>query len=185
MSFKLTAVLLVILAAVGAYAYFYGKHPPPPEKQTTFTYDVELGDVYHIDVRHKDKRMVMDWDETAEKWRFQDSSLGEPDQGRMNGLRLLLTGPGTKRTLFKERVDDLSQYGLDNPETVTTIRVKNGTVYVLLMGHRTPDGTSYYIKNQNEESIYLVDVAWGNEIIRFVNEPPIAKEGEDSPAPPS
>ena len=185
MSFKLTAVLLILLAAVGSYAYFFGKPPPPPKKETEFTYDVELSDVFHIDVRHKDKRLVLDWNDGESKWYFQDKGMGEVDQGRLNGLRLLLTGPGTKRTLFRERVADLSDYGLDNPETVTTVKLKDGAVHVLLMGHRTPDDGSYYIKNQNEEAVYLVDAAWGNEIIRFVNEPPITKDVQDLSVPSS
>ncbi len=177
MNFKTTAVLLLMLMLVGGYAYLYGRPaPPPPQEKPPFVYSVDIEDIVRMEVVHDNQKLELKWDEGGSKWVFADPSKGEVDQGRVNGVRLLLTGPGSKRVLFREKVSDFSQYGLEKARTIATVELKNGSIYTVLIGDRTPSGDSYYIRNKDDDQIYLVDFTWGNEIARFVTEPPIAKD---------
>ncbi len=177
MSFKTTIALLILLGLVGSYAFLYGRAaPPPPPEKPPFVYSVNIEDIIRMDVTYNNQKIELKWDDNQSKWIFVDSSRGEVDQGRVNGIRLLLTGPGSKRVLFKGDVSDFSQFGLENARTVATVELKDGSVHTVLIGDRTPSGESYYIRNKDDSQVFLVDFTWGNEIARFVTEPPIAKE---------
>lgn len=176
MNFRTTAVLLVLLAAIGGYAYFYGRGAPPPSpEKPPYVYSVQLEDIVKMDVTYRGQKVELVYDADKKEWNFADPSKGKVDQGRVNGIRLLLTGPGSKRVLFKGKVENLVDFGLDRPQTIASISLKDGSTHSVLIGEKTPNGESYYIKNQDDNDIYLVDFTWGNEIARFVAEPPVEK----------
>jgi hypothetical protein len=91
-----------------------------------------------------------------------------------------LSGPGANRVLVQESFTSaqLAEYGLVNPQIVATIALRNGVVHRVLLGDSTPDSRNYYTKNDNSDSIYLVDFTWGDELARFVTEPPTLKPPE-------
>src|SRR5713101_5939494 len=167
MNFKVTAILLVLLALVGGFAYFYGgPTPTPPQAKPPFVYSINLDDIVRMEVTHSGQKVDLKWDEDQKKWLYTDPSKGDVDQGRVNGIRLLLSGPGSKRVLFKGDASDLSQFGLDDPQTVAIVQLKDGSLHSVLIGDMTPNGENYYIKNQDDKQVFLVDFTWGNEIAR-------------------
>lgn len=65
---------------------------------------------------------------------------------------------GNSLTAYKvidENPSDLSVYGLDNPEKITFI-MKDNTRYVLLIGNETPTGGAYYVKKEDEPTVYTI-----------------------------
>lgn len=178
MSFKTTGVLLLLLALLGGYVYYFVLNKPPqaPQESAPFVYSVDMQDIQHMELTYQGKTISLDWDEGKSQWNFADPTLGKVDGGRVNGIRLLLSGPGSKRALFKEKVEDLSPYSLDKPQIVAKIKLKDGRANTLLIGNTTPNGLNYYVKNEGFDPIYLVDYTWGDELARFVTEPPISKE---------
>jgi hypothetical protein len=178
-SFRLTAVLVVIFAALGGYVYFYGpKQQVKASERPPYLYEIDLSDIVHLDVTHQGKRISMDWDDDKDEWRFlPDSSVqGKVDQLRVNGLRLLLSGPGSKRVLFADKVADIAEFGLTRPFVVANVTTKEGYKFRVLVGDQTPNGQSHYVKLEDYDPVYLVDYTWGNELARFVNEPPVTTE---------
>ena len=181
MSFKTTGILLLLFALMGSYAYFYvGNKPAAPKPQTTFMYKYEMTDIVRMEVQYKGESTSMVWDNDKSEWHFTDPAKGEVDPSRANGIRLLLSGPGTHRVFLQESATpgQLKEYGLADPQVVATIALKDGTVHRVLIGDATPDGRNYYTKNDDSATIYLVDFTWGNELIRFVQEPPVQKPPE-------
>lgn len=179
MSFRLTAVLMVVFAALGGYVYYYGPKDVVQEKERPpYLYEIDMSDITHLDVNFQDKSISMDWDDDKKEWHFLPDSTaqGKVDQLRVNGLRLLLSGPGSNRVLFAEKVGNLADYGLDDPLIVANVTVKNGNKFKVLIGMTTPNGQNHYIKLADYDPVYLVDYTWGSELARFVNEPPIAKD---------
>ena len=184
MSFKTSGVLLLVLAVLGGYAYVSVFNKPPPlSEPRPYVYDYDMSDIFRMDVRYQDGTTNLVWDDEKAEWFFTDPSRGEVDGGRVNGIRLLLSGPGANRVLFRDAPTptQLGEFGFDDPQIDVTIVLQNGTVHRVLVGDTTPDGQNYYTKNADSDTIYLVDYTWGDEIARFVTEPPIAKEkeGED------
>ncbi len=179
MSFRTTAILLLVLAVMGGYVYNYVlNQPPPPRIPRPFVYQFDMLDIVKMDVSYKDQSVNLVFDETEGEWNFVDSSRGKADSLRINGIRLLLSGPGANRLLVTSNPTpaQLVDYGLDMPEIVGRIVLKDGQEHTVNLGLKTPDGRNYYVKNSSSDQVYLVDYTWGDEIVRFVTEPPLAKE---------
>src|SRR5437588_12733149 len=129
MSFRTTAILLVLLAVVGGYAYFYGrKTPPATQEKPPFVYSVDLDNIVRMQVTHGNHQVEIKWDDSGQKWVFTDPSIGDADQSRVNSVRFLLTGPGAKRAPFQGDISDLSQFGLDNPQLIATVELKDASL---------------------------------------------------------
>ena len=181
MSFRATAFLLLILVGLGGYTYNYVLNKPkPPSQPRPFVYQYDMADITSMELRHQGKTVSVYLDPQKDEWQFTDAEMGEVDAGRLNGIRLLLSGPGANRLLFSEAPTpaQLAEYGFNNPQVVAGIGLKDGNRHQVLLGDQTPDGKNYYTKNSDKDPIYLVDYTWGNELKRFVNEPPVKKAAE-------
>ncbi len=177
MSFKTTGILLFVLALMGGYVYTYVLNAPkPPSTPRPYVYQYDMEDIVRMDVTSAGSTVKVVYNEDSQEWRFEDASRGQVDQGRLNGIRLLLSGPGANRVLLTETPtpQQLAEYGFNNPQAVANLTLKDGSLHQVLLGDQTPDGKNYYIKNGDTGTVYLVDYTWGNEIKRFVSQPPIA-----------
>lgn len=180
MSFRTTAFLLLILVGLGGYTYNYVLNKPkPPSVPRPFVYQYDMADIVSMELRHAGKTVSVYLD-PKDEWQFTDPAMGEVDAGRLNGIRLLLSGPGANRLLFSEAATpaQMADYGFNNPQVVANISLKDGKRHTVLLGDQTPDTKNYYTKNGDQDPIYLVDYTWGNELKRFVNEPPVKKAEE-------
>ncbi len=178
MSFKATGLLVVLLVVRAAYGYNTVFNKPAPTAPTRpFVYSFAMENIIDIEVRRPETALRVVWDDGNSVWKFVDATLGEVDSGRMNGIRLLLSGPGANRVLFKSAPTpgQLTEYGFTRPSADIRIKLKDGSEHRVLVGDRTPDGRNYYTKSDDSDTIFLVDFTWGNEIVRFVTEPPVKK----------
>ena len=178
MSFKTTGFLLVLLAVFAIFGYNAVFNKPAPSAPTRpFVYSFAMESIVDIEARHSGASLRVVWDEGNSVWRFADAAMGEVDGGRMNGIRLLLSGPGANRVLLRSAPTpaQLAEYGLTQPSADIRIKLKDGSEHRVLLGDRTPDSRNYYTKSDDSATIYLVDFTWGNEIVRFVTEPPVKK----------
>lgn len=57
--------------------------------------------------------------------------------------------------IFKESVEDISEFGFDDPESTVEINLLDGTKKIIYIGGQTIDGSSNYIKLEGEDKIYL------------------------------
>ena len=175
MSYRNTLILLVALSLIAGYVYFFElRKSPPPVERPPWVYSVDLMDIASIDLHYEDKNLSIIWDDEEGLWHFKDPSPGELElnQASINGLRVLLSGTISKRLLF-EKVEDLSVFGLDEPQIVARVGLKSGQVMEIVLGDKTPDEQGYYVQFRGWDYIYTVDYTWGDEFIRFVTEPPL------------
>ena len=178
MSFRTTGVLLVLLAILTGYVYNYVLNKPaPPGEPRSYVYQYDMLDITEIKVNYDNKATDIWWDDPNATWHFKDESLGSVDNQRVNGIRLLLSGPGANRVLVAANPTpaQLQDYGFTTPLITATIKLKSGEVHTVLLGTKTPDGGNYYVKNSADNVVYLVDYTWGDELARFVTEPPLVK----------
>ena len=176
MNFKATGILLLLLIILGGYAYnFVLNKPAPPAPKPPQVYQFDMDNIVKLDLQYQGKSVVVIQDPQTEEWSFPDLSLGEVDLPRITGMRLLLSGPGANRQLFSDRPSpvQLQEYGLAPPNIDVAITLKSGATHTVLIGVMTPNERNYYTKNADSDTIYLVDYTWGDEIIRFVAEPPL------------
>ena len=181
MSYRTTSIILIALLLIGGYVYFFElRKSPPAVAKPPYVYNVDMMDVVSIDLSYKDQTLSIAWDDEKSAWYFKDPGGPELNQASINGLRVLLSGTISKRLLF-EKVDDLSLFGLDEPQIVARVGLTSGQVMEILLGDKTPDEQGYYVQFRGVDYIYTVDYTWGDEFIRFVTETPLATP-TDTPA---
>ena len=170
MNFRVSFILLVLVAVVGGYVLIFelqrrpGAEPDPP-----FFYDVDMGDITNVSVTYQGQQEV--FVKIENQWFFEDT--GEPvNMDRWGGITLLLTGPQAARVL-QEQIDNPAEYGLDPPETYIIVTLEGGRQASVLLGNMTPDGISHYAQVEGYSPLYLVTSTWGSVLNRLVTEPPV------------
>ncbi|MBI2170943.1 MAG: DUF4340 domain-containing protein [Chloroflexi bacterium] len=170
MSFRVSFILLVLVAVVGGYVFLFElQKTPKPQQSAPWFYDVSYDDLAVISVEYLGQKQV--FEATPEGWVFQESR--EPvDLARWSGIPLLLTGPRSSR-VARESIDDPKEYGLDPPQSVFTVSLKSGQQITTLLGDVTPDGVNHYAQVVGSAPLFLIPAAWGDVINRLIIEPPM------------
>ncbi|MBI4338742.1 MAG: hypothetical protein HY680_02170 [Chloroflexi bacterium] len=170
MSFRVSFILLVLLAVVGGYVVFYElQQKPKSEPNPPWFYDVAFDEITAIQVEYQGQRQS--FASTPDGWGFSDT--GQPvDYDRWGGVQLLLTGPRSAR-LAAEHIDNPRDYGLNPALTTIVVTLKSGQQITTLLGEKTPDGSNHYAQVLGQDSLFLITSAWGDVINRLVTEPPI------------
>ena len=170
MNFRVSFILLVLVAVVGGYVLIFElQRRPGAEADPPFFYDVAMDDITNVSVTYQGQQEV--FVKIENQWFFEDT--GEPvDMARWGGIPLLLTGPQAARIL-QEQIDNPAEYGLDPPETHIIVTVKGGLQISILLGYTTPDVISNYAQVEGYSPLYLVTSTWGAVINRLVTEPPV------------
>ena len=176
MSFKQTLVLVGILALVAGYIYFLKITAPekqydePPE-----VWSVTEEDIEHIKVTlpHKGKEISFSLDQEARRWYIDDEEKTPTDLKRWGGIVLLVSGPQSKK-MIAEKVDDLGEFGLNDPQMIVTLRVKNlKDPLDIIFGNRTPEENEFYVKMRHSDPVYMINDTYCEVMMRLVTEPPI------------
>lgn len=177
MSFKLTAILMVVLALLAGSAYALERtRPKATAKPATYLYKYAYEDIVRIDLTAGDKSLCVRQKTVGDSsaWVF----CGEGDAAdtvNASNIQLIMSGPAYERVVADGELaaERLPQYGLARPSITATITLKDGRTHRALLGDKTPDGKYHYAKNADSATIYLVDKVWGDELVRVVNNPPV------------
>ncbi|MCY4582137.1 MAG: DUF4340 domain-containing protein [Chloroflexi bacterium] len=182
MNRKETVVLvLILMAAFGAVVgYLQTRSDPPRGTAPPFFYEIEATDIVSVRVEQGGMAESFVWDEEAEEWRFDDEVGESVDEERWGGMPVLLAGPRIERTLPDGL--ELDALGLEPPMASVIIGLEPSGEFRVLIGRRTPDGSAHYVKQSNNDTVFLVNAAWGDVISRLVTEPPRVVEADsDTP----
>jgi len=180
-------ILLVILLALGGYFYFSNGSKPPPEKvePRVFLWDIEMGEIQHIEIRlpREDKSEAFVKIKEGDKfpWYFDDPQRSEVDVARWGGgIELLLTGPGAERVIAKNATEEkLAEFGLTQPQMEITLTLEDRDILNITVGDRTPEGNTFYVQVPDSNDVALVDYTWYEVLERLVKEPPYAPPSAD------
>ena len=171
MNFRISFILMVLVAVVGGYVLIFELQRQSEESPWTgpWFYDVGFEDITSISVTYREQRQAFVRKEQG--WIFEDT--GEPvNLERWGGIPLLLSGPRSTR-LLAEQIDNPAEYGLDPPQSHITVGIKGGRQISILLGNKTPDGASYYGQVADSAPLFLILGSWGDIINRLVTEPPM------------
>jgi len=176
MSFRVSFILLVLLAVVAGYVLIFELHrTPQKEPEPPFFYNVTSEEIARVSITYGDQRQV--FVKRDDTWLFEDT--GQPvSMDRWSGITLLLSGPRAARVL-KEEFDNPAEYGLDPPETTISLTLQPGQAGTtpreiqVLLGQQTPDGQSNYAQVVGFPHLLLVTSLWADVLNRLVTEPPV------------
>jgi hypothetical protein len=152
--------------------YFDLATPAPsgtPTVAPTTVLDVPVADVAHAQVVDAGKTAAVSrrdestWEIVAPSTEPADNRRVEDAVGRIAKLNATrkLDDPG-----------DLSVFGLVQPPIELELRLRDGSTRKLLVGAKTPDNSSYYVKTPEAGTVYVVSSFAVSEMTRWVTDPP-------------
>ena len=170
MSFRVSFILLVLVAVVGGYVFLFQlQDQGEVALQNPWFYDVGFGDITGVSVTYLGD--TQDFNKSPEGWIFQET--GEPvDMQRWGGIVLLLTGPRSSRVLV-EHVENPEEYGLAPALTRISVTVVGGREILMSIGDKTPDSRSSYAMVDGSTTLFTVPSDWADILNRLVTEPPV------------
>ncbi len=183
MNLRVTLGLIILLVALGSYAYFFeigendnGQANPDGHLQiygrAYGEYDVvELAVVGPRGTAHfarTDETLTQDW----EMLQPTPLSPDQVDQARVNGAATRMAMLTASQVITG--VTDLAPYGLDLPELSVTLTISNGQKITLYTGAETPVNNNRYIRTaEDDQSVYLVFGFAIDDLRRLLDEPPL------------
>ncbi len=157
MRWQTTAVLAVILVALGAFYYVYEiKGGPEREKasaQKGRLWTVEAADVTELVLKRGDA--VVRLAREGDGWQMLEPVKARGDRGRVDE---------TLTTLVTARIDreiepapkQLGEFGLEKPAAEVTLRLKDGKRLGLALGAKSPTGVWVYAREANKPAVFAL-----------------------------
>ena len=174
MNFKATLVLAgILILLAGAVYYFHLTESGPKQENPPEIWSVDEAKINHITILLPlPKKRIAFFQDKDERWRFDDQTKQEVDLKRWGGIVILVSGPKSKR-LIAEKVGNLAEFGLTNPQLIVILGVKGRKDPLeILFGGQTPGEDHYYVKLKHSTPVYLVHSSYVDVLRRLVLEPP-------------
>ena len=152
---KKLLVLLGILAALGAFVYFYeirGKEErDKQESEQSKLVVLNLDSTSRVALVRRNEPPVT-LEKSSGKWRLTQPVQADADAAAVQGLLQALADSSSARTLEKP---DLSRYGLKDP-TVTVTLNDSGKSHTIRLGDKDFSGGSVYAMRDSDPNVFLV-----------------------------
>lgn len=173
---RFIASMAVLTIGLGAW-YHVASRPKPaaPREARPFVWSVEMSDLARIQIDLPRRNLSEAFKTGADRhWYFAEPDGPQVDIKRWGGgIPLLLSGPGANRLIAETPAEDeLAAFGLDRPQMILQLQLKDGTELRIHIGDATPDGVSYYTKQAHRTEIFTVDATWFAVIERLARDPP-------------
>jgi hypothetical protein len=149
-------ILSLVVAAVGAYIYFYERHRPTSDEARARANkvfpDLDRDSVTSLEVRnsHGEFRLVKSGDE----WHLTAPIDFPADASTVSSLLGSLGNLEQERKLSPADVDP-ADYGLDAPTLFVAAATEDGTRFALDVGDETPLGSNRAVRRADEEDILV------------------------------
>ncbi len=177
MRLRNTLILLVILAALGAYTYFgeiqkgTGQATETPGSQPVVFTNLSGQDVLGLKVTTADGKSVELKREAGKPWTMVAPASQAVDETRVNSLVDQLGQLTASRVLTQ--TTNLAEYGLITGTLTANITMTGGVTHTLLLGETNPSGSSYYALADGKQSpVYLIYTSSADDLQRLVTQPP-------------
>ncbi len=157
-----TLVLLVVLLAVlaGAYAAVmaYNKKPSGEENQTTVQEDSATvlaleGTVTEMTVESENG--MLEFVLKDEVWSEKNNQGFTMKQTALNSMAGVFANLSATHTI-EQATENLSEYGLDDPQYILTAKTAEGNQAVLYVGMQNTMTLEYYVYAENVPGVYTV-----------------------------
>ncbi|HJU28432.1 MAG TPA: DUF4340 domain-containing protein, partial [Candidatus Binataceae bacterium] len=165
MQFWKTIVVVVLLAIVGAYAFYTSRQPAPGS--TPKLLSVAPSDIKKIELRSADRDIVVERD--GGQWRIVKPVQADADKSAADSIADALANVQITSTVDKP--SDLAPFGLAKPVVVVSAYDKDDKALPqITVGRDTPVGNSTYIMAGNKPDILLVANSFPAQVNKSVND---------------
>src|SRR5713226_8485435 len=168
MRWQTTAVLAVVLLALGAFYYVYeikgGPARAKVEAQKGRLWTVDAGDVTDVELKRSGE--VVRLKREADGWQVLEPVTARGDRGKVDETLTTLTTARVDREI-ESAPKRLDQYGLDAPAADITLRLKDGRQLGLQLGAKNPTGVWVYAREAGKPAVFVV----GDSVLRDTTRP--------------
>ena len=152
-----TILLLVVLAGLGGYIFFYeaGREPEDPNAKPRAFDQLTSENIEEIQIKNADGQTSRVQLESG-NWQLVEPVKADADDGVVGTVTSNLSTLEVQRVV-DEKPSDLKQYGLEPPRVDVGFRFKGQKdVQHLLVGDKTATGGDVYAKRLNEPRVFLI-----------------------------
>jgi len=175
-------IMLAVAVALGAVLYVTTRpKPAPPVEPRSFVWLFEMGDLRTMSISLPQQGKSETWVKHQDQYWYFDKPQGpKVDMQRWGGgIPLILSGPGANRRISASASDEqLSIYGLVNPQMRIKLALQDGKTIDIIVGDSTPDHQAYYIKLVDSKEVFTVDYTWYDVLAQLVLDPPYPPPGQ-------
>src|SRR5437660_8548844 len=168
MRWQTTAVLAIILIALGAFYYVYEVRLGPEREKTEGrkgrVFTVEPADVVEVELKRTDSTVKLKRE--GDGWQILAPVNARGDRGPIDET---VTSIVTARMDREIEADpkSLGDFGLDRPAAEVTLRLKDGKQVGLVLGAKSPTGVWVYAREAGKPAVFVV----GDSVLRDTTRP--------------
>jgi len=153
-----TLLLLVVLAALGAYLYWVELPHQKSQAEQKRLVVLDKDGVTGITLAYPDRTIALEKTPDG-PWRLKQPIEADADETTVKNLVNAIADAQVTRSL-DEVGDKLASYGLQPPEATVTLTMKDGsTLPALKIGKNTQVGFSGYVQKGDDPKVYITNGA--------------------------
>jgi hypothetical protein len=144
MNFKTTILLLVLLAAVGAYfavEHYKSQNAQPPPQTTGKLLDIDSNNVKQVSIAQPDGKKIS-LEKSGTQWRLIEPVNAPADSFAVDELLRQVTGLTPRGQL---PADQKSSVGLDHPNYVIQLTTTDGKTHTVSVGDKSQISDAMYV----------------------------------------
>jgi Domain of unknown function (DUF4340) len=168
MRWQTTAVLAVLLIALGAFYYVYeirlGPEREKVEGRKGRVFTVEPADVTEVELKRTDSTVTLKRE--GEGWQILAPVKARGDRGPIDETLTSIVTARMDREI-EAAPKALGDFGLDRPAAEATLTLKDGKHLGLILGAKSPTGVWVYAREAGKPAVFVV----GDSVLRDTTRP--------------
>jgi hypothetical protein len=168
MRWQTTAVLAVILVALGAFYYWYevrlGPEREKAEGRKGRVFTADTTDVTAVTIRRASDTVRLERE--GEGWKVLEPVASRGDRGPIDETVTTIVMAKMDREVA-EKPDALGDFGLDKPAAEIVLKLKDGKELGLHLGSKSPTGVWVYARERDKPAVFVL----GDSVLRDATRP--------------
>jgi Domain of unknown function (DUF4340) len=168
MRWQTTAVLAVLLIALGVFYYVYEVRLGPEREKTEGrkgrVFAAEPADVTEVELKRPDS--IVKLKREGDGWQILEPVKARGDRGPIDETVTSVVTARMDREI-EAAPTALGDFGLDKPAAEVTLRLKDGKQLGLVLGAKSPTGVWVYARETGKPAVFVV----GDSVLRDTTRP--------------
>ncbi len=154
-SWTLIGVVVVLAALVGVTLILTRPKPTPPAPAPIVLSKGNKDTIVRVTLTDRPEG-TLTLEKKAGKWSVQPPAVGALEDTSIDNLLYNFSALNAERVI-DEHPTNLAQYGLEPPRATAIGTWDDGTSHTILLGDKTPSGSSFYAQVKGDPRVYSVE----------------------------